>query len=90
MGLYKAIVKPIFFSFDPEKIHHLVFSGIKTLSKIPGVSGLNKSMFRVNDTRLEREVFGLKFSNPVGLAAGFDKDALLFNELSSFGLDLLK
>ena len=90
MSLYKAIIKPIFFSFDPEKIHHMVFSGIKTISKIPGVSGINKALFRVNDAKLEREVFGLKFSNPVGLAAGFDKDAKLFNELADYGFGFVE
>ena len=44
---------------------------------------LFRSMYVVNDKRLERELFGLKFKNPVGLAAGFDKDAVLFNELNN-------
>lgn len=68
----------------------MVFSGIKTISKIPGVSGINKALFRVNDAKLEREVFGLKFSNPVGLAAGFDKDAKLFNELADYGFGFVE
>jgi dihydroorotate dehydrogenase len=45
------------------------------LSKIPGFSSIFKLLYGINDKRLETEVFGLKFKNPVGLAAGFDKDA---------------
>ncbi len=90
MSLYKAIVKPILFSFDPEKIHHLVFSGIKTISKIPGLSFLNRLIFTVNNPKLERVVYGLKFPSPVGLAAGFDKDAKLFNELSDYGFGFIE
>ena len=90
MSLYKSVIKPIFFAQDPEKIHYKVFSMIKNMSKVPGVSAINRSMFRVSDKRLEREVFGLKFSNPVGLAAGFDKDAKLFNELGDFGFGFVE
>lgn len=88
--MYKSIIRPIFFSFDPEKIHHFTFSLIKTASKIPGVPSLFKSLYEVKDTRLEREVFGLKFPNPVGLAAGFDKEAKLYNELSNFGFGFIE
>ena len=47
-------------------------------------------MYAVNDPRLEREVFGLKFKNPVGLAAGFDKDAKLYQELANFGFGFIE
>jgi len=57
---------------------------------IPGFSGIFKSMYLVDDKRLEREVFGLTFKNPVGLAAGFDKDAKLFTELSDFGFGFIE
>jgi len=60
------------------------------VSKIPGISSLFKFLFVVNDKRLEREVFGLKFKNPVGLAAGFDKDATLYKELSNFGFGFIE
>jgi dihydroorotate dehydrogenase len=59
------------------------------LSKI-GLSGLFKSIFLIEDKRLERELFGLKFKNPVGLAAGFDKNAVLYNELSDFGFGFVE
>src|SRR6476620_7433375 len=88
--MYKLLIRPILFGFDPEEIHHFSFSSIRFINKIPGVSGLIRSMFYVNDKRLEREVFGLKFKNPVGLAAGFDKDAKLYNELSNFGFGFIE
>lgn len=88
--MYRILIRPILFRFDPEKIHHFTFKLIKFLAKIPGFSSLCRSLYEVNDPRLEREVFGLKFKNPVGLAAGFDKDAKLFNELSDFGFGFIE
>ena len=90
MSLYRAIIKPIFFSFDPETIHHFVFNLLKISSKIPGVSLIIKTIYKISDKQLETEVFGLKFANPVGLAAGFDKDAKLFNELGNFGFGFIE
>lgn len=88
--MYRILIRPILFRFDPEKIHYFTFSFINILAKIPGFSWLCRSLYEVNDSRLEREVFGLKFKNPVGLAAGFDKDAKLFNELSDFGFGFIE
>lgn len=88
--MYKSILRPIFFLFDPEKVHYFTFSMIRNLSKIPGFPSLFRSLYVVNDKRLETEVFGLKFKNPVGLAAGMDKDASLFNELSNFGFGFIE
>jgi dihydroorotate dehydrogenase len=88
--MYKLLIRPLFFCFDPEKIHYFTFSAIRFLNKIPGFSGLFKALYEVNDPRLEREVFGIKFKNPVGLAAGFDKDAKLYQELSNFGFGFIE
>jgi dihydroorotate dehydrogenase len=88
--MYKTIIRPILFSFDPEKVHYFTFSLIRTVSKIPGFKSLFKSLYLVEDTRLERELFGLKFKNPVGLAAGFDKNAVLYNELANFGFGFIE
>jgi len=88
--MYKLIIRPILFLFDPEKVHHFTFSLIRNLSKIPGFSSLFRGMYQVNDQRLERTLFGLTFKNPVGLAAGFDKDAKLYNELSNFGFGFIE
>jgi dihydroorotate dehydrogenase len=88
--MYKILIRPILFWFDPEKVHYFTFSLIRFLSKIPGFSSIFKLLYSVNDKRLETEVFGLKFKNPVGLAAGFDKDAVLYKELSNFGFGFIE
>lgn len=88
--MYKSLLRPIFFKFDPEEVHHFTFSLIKNTQKIPGVRSIIKSIYQVNDKRLEREVFGLKFKNPVGLAAGLDKDAKVYNELDAFGFGFIE
>lgn len=89
-AMYKSILRPILFKSDPEEIHHFTFSSVRRLFKIPGSKNIIKKLYQVNDTRLEREVFGLKFKNPVGLAAGFDKDAKLYKELSHFGFGFIE
>jgi dihydroorotate dehydrogenase len=88
--MYKSIIRPILFWFDPENVHYFSFSFIRNVSKIPGVKSLFRSLYNIEDSRLEREVFGLKFKNPVGLAAGFDKDAKLYKELSHFGFGFIE
>ena len=88
--MYKLILRPLFFLFDPEKIHHFTFSLIKTTSKIPGFKAVFRHLFVVEDERLHRKVFGLTFKNPVGLAAGFDKNAVLYNELANFGFGFIE
>ncbi|MBF6608544.1 MAG: quinone-dependent dihydroorotate dehydrogenase [Flavobacterium sp.] len=88
--MYKILIRPILFCFDPEKVHYFTFSAIRFLSRIPGFPALFRSLYAVNDKRLEVEVFGLKFKNRVGLAAGFDKDARLYNELSNFGFGFIE
>lgn len=88
--MYKLLLRPIFFLFDPEKVHYFVFKLIRFTNAIPGVSAINRSIFSVNDKKLERELFGLKFKNPVGIAAGFDKNAVLYNELENYGFGFLE
>ena len=88
--MYKTLIRPIFFLFDPEEIHHFTFSLLQFLNKIPLIPNIFKSLYLVEDKRLEQNLFGLKFKNPIGLAAGFDKDAKLFNELSNFGFGFIE
>lgn len=84
------LVKRIFFLFDPEKVHYFTFSLLKIYFKIPGVKFLWKKIHQVNSPILETEVAGIKFSNPVGLAAGFDKNALMINELAACGFGFIE
>ena len=88
--MYKLLIRPILFCFDPEKVHYFTFSLIRIVSKIPGFTAIFRALYVVNDKRLETEVFGLTFKNPVGLAAGFDKDAKLYKELSNFLIQFTK
>ncbi len=88
--MYRLLVKPFLFLFDPEWVHHTVFAPLKLLNKIPGMGALIRSLYQVKDKRLERKLFGLTFPNPVGLAAGFDKDAKLYHELSNFGFGFIE
>ena len=88
--MYKNIVRPILFKFYAEDVHNFVFGSIKLFSKIPGIQSLFRLLFNYEDKSLERTVFGIKFKNPVGLAAGLDKDAELFDELSNFGFGFIE
>jgi len=88
--VYKHLIRPLFFLFDPEKVHYFTFSIIKFLHAIPGVAALTRRFFSADDERLARTVFGIRFKNPVGLAAGFDKDAKLFNELGNYGFGFVE
>ncbi len=88
--MYKSLIRPILFSFDPEKIHYATFSMVKFLHKIPFVPSIIRGMYQVNDKKLERNLFGLTFKNPVGLAAGFDKNAVLYNQLANFGFGFVE
>ena len=88
--MYKALIRKIFFLFDAEKVHHFTFSILKILFKLPLVSTIVKNIYKVEDPKLVRNLFGLTFKNPVGLAAGFDKNAHLFNEFSNFGFGFVE
>ncbi|MEI2273480.1 quinone-dependent dihydroorotate dehydrogenase [Sphingobacterium sp. ML3W] len=87
--MYK-LVKPIFFTMNPEMAHHKVTSGLNVFSKIWGAKQLLNAIFTVEDPRLEREVFGLKFKNPVGLAAGFDKNAEYISDMTNLGFGFIE
>jgi dihydroorotate dehydrogenase len=88
--VYKLFIRPILFLFDPEKIHHFTFSLLSLAGFIPGKKWALRQLFCYENKNLEREYFGLKFPNPVGLAAGFDKDAKLIDELACFGFGFIE
>lgn len=87
--MYRIFVRPFLFLFPPEFIHHVTFQLLKVAGAI-GLLSLYKLFFQVTDLRLERKLFGITFPNPVGLAAGFDKDARLINELANFGFGFIE
>ncbi|WP_411274895.1 quinone-dependent dihydroorotate dehydrogenase [Daejeonella sp.] len=84
------LIKPLLFKFDPENIHHFVTGGLRRASRIWGVKPFLKNAFQLDDKRLEREVLGLKFKNPLGLAAGFDKNADFIEDLAGFGFGFIE
>ena len=88
--MYRLLIRPLLFLFDPEKIHHFTFKAIVILQRIPGVAQLFRWMYSREDQRLSRRVFGIHFPNPVGLAAGFDKDALATDEFANFGFGFIE
>ena len=88
--MYKSILKPIFFLRKPEEAHHLTVGLTKFTFNLPVVNSVVNSIFELDDPRLEREVFGLKFKNPVGLAAGFDKDAKVIDEMAMLGFGFIE
>jgi dihydroorotate dehydrogenase len=88
--MYKLFIRRFLFLFDPEKIHYFTFSLIRFLCKVPFFSVIFRAMYLIEDKRLERNLFGITFKNPVGLAAGFDKNAVLYNELANFGFGFIE
>lgn len=83
--MYKHLIFPFLSRFDPEDVHNFIFSFLKIFFRIPGARFLIQKIYKVENKKLERTVFGIKFKNPVGLAAGLDKGAVLFEELACFG-----
>src|SRR2546421_5766677 len=81
--MYKLLRK-LFFLFPPETIHHLAMNGLKVLQAI----GFMR--YRGPGAKYQKEVFRLKFSNPVGLGAGFDKNALYLDELEKLGFGFVE
>ena len=87
--MYKHI-KNILFQLQPEDAHHFVTRQLKNYANFPGVDRLLNKNYTINHASLEREVFGIKFKNPVGLAAGFDKNGEYIKELSHFGFGFIE
>ena len=83
-------IRSILFLFKPEFVHHLSFKFLNFLFLLPRELALWKYFFTVTDDKLKRNVFGVNFDNPVGLAAGFDKDAKIFDGLKSFGFGFVE
>ena len=88
--MYKSLIRPLLFKLDPERAHHFTFNYLKWIHRLPGVPALISAIYQVEHPALHREVFGLHFKNPVGLAAGLDKDAKLYKELSNMGFGFIE
>lgn len=88
--MYKFLIKPLLFSMQPEKAHYFVTGCLTFFTAIPGVAWLIRRLYSFRHPKLERNLFGLHFKNPVGLAAGFDKDARWYNQLANFGFGFIE
>lgn len=86
--MYK-MVKHYLFSLDPEKAHERTIAALK-LAKHMKLIGLLRSQFSVDDKRLHSELWGVHFPNPVGLAAGFDKNAEVYEPLAAIGFGFVE
>lgn len=88
--MYKAVIFPVLSRFDPEKIHYFTMGCLRFIYRFPGGRALLKAFFHVNDPRLVTTFAGLTFKNPVGLAAGFDKNGKWVDELAALGFGFVE
>ena len=88
--MYKHIIKPILFQFNPETAHNITFKALSIMRHIPFARSIVRSIYRKESTTLEKEVFGIKFPNPVGLAGGLDKNGEFYNEMADFGFGFVE
>lgn len=87
--MYK-LIRNILFKIDAEKVHYRVMKWLTLAYSIPFTRSILKSMFVIKHPKLERTLWGIKFPNPVGLAAGFDKDAKYTDQLSCLGFGYIE
>lgn len=87
--MYKFF-RPLLFLIDPEKIHILVSGILRFMSALPGFTAVLRYLYQYEHPVLEKRLFGLTFKNPVGLAAGFDKDATMVDALSCLGFGFVE
>jgi len=88
--MYKSLIKPYLFKKDAEEAHHFTCNLLKRGLKLPFAKSIFKGLYGFENQKLEREVFGIKFPNPVGMAAGFDKDANMIEELNQLGFGFIE
>lgn len=88
--MYKHFLKPILFRFNPEKAHNMTFSALKALRHIPFAQSTIRALYHRDTPSLSREVFGINFPNPVGLAGGLDKNGEFYNDLANFGFGFIE
>ena len=88
--MYRYLIRPLLFLLPPETIHRLLVSFLQIAFKIPGILPLVRRIYHLNDKALQTEFLGMTFSNPVGLAAGFDKNAEVYREFHGLDSPLLR
>lgn len=88
--MYKKIIRPLLFRLQPETIHHLMVAALRIGRFVPLLKPCMRSVCTYKNEKLEREVFGLKFPNPIGLAAGFDKNAEIYDMMGAMGFGFVE
>ena len=88
--MYKWLIRPLLFSFDPERVHYFTTSLLRLILKIPILSYIYRSQYKYESQKLQTKVFDILFKNPVGLAAGFDKNAEFYKEMSALGFGFIE
>lgn len=88
--MYKSLIRPLLFLLSPEKVHHLIVHTLKISFHIPGIAFFIRKYYEIRSDLLKREFCGIQFKNPVGFAAGFDKNAEVYREFSSFGFGFIE
>ena len=88
--MYKAFIRPILFLFDPEWVHNFTAGALKVFLGPEWIQAIFRGIYKRNSKELEKELMGLKFPNPIGLAAGFDKNAEMIGPLASFGFGFIE
>lgn len=88
--MYKHLLKPILFRFNPETAHNILFSFLSFLRYVPFAQPLIRAIYQKDSPSLEKEVFGITFPNPVGLAGGLDKNGEYYNDMANFGFGFVE
>jgi dihydroorotate dehydrogenase len=87
---YRNFIKPVLFSFDPEKAHDLAMKWAVRVNSSISLQRTARALFNVHDSKLEQKLMGLHFPNPVGIAAGFDKNGLILRSLQAIGFGFIE
>ena len=89
-AMYKHLIKPFLFCFNPETAHNIMFATLKTLRYVPFSGSIIRGIYKKETPALEKEVFGIHFPNPVGLAGGLDKNGEFYNDMANFGFGFVE
>jgi dihydroorotate dehydrogenase len=88
--MFYSALRKLLFLFPTEDVHYFSMNSLKVVSKIPFTKNIAERYFGYPHPSLQKNVFGLTFKNPVGLGAGFDKNALYLNELETLGFSFVE
>src|SRR5581483_5020751 len=85
-----SLLRSLLFLLPPEDVHYLVMNNLRNANQLGILKKIFTKNFSFDDPALEKNLFGLHFKNPVGLGAGFDKNALYLNELETLGFGFVE